>query len=408
MKRATQIAKELNIGFNTLKQYLEKLGVELDNPNQKIDDNTELIIKELNEGKTIVSVRGKIELDKPNHKIDDNTELIINELNEGKTIIPNRGKIVEYNEKETFYAEKPNYNHGIRFVNSISFIDIDDEKRPINYKKNSSKKSSHKVFNHSPKEISTSELIPPEFNVDNPYQENSIEIASDSNIFANRSTREVTFEDLATETIFSDFEAISICYGLSDGHARFIANKWFKTQEFNADVVEAHFIAMKAMEKYGTKLLSFIIGLPPLPFKALDVKEIFSELDGRKHRSNFPVVRILFENAKGNDERLQISFYTEDGEDGKVRFENVLTVRNNSTGKPIMKITRDGRIVPEPYTKNIVPIIKLFLQFSTDTERMILNYGLETGCCSICGRELTVEESIRRGIGPVCAQNTLK
>lgn len=31
-------------------------------------------------------------------------------------------------------------------------------------------------------------------------------------------------------------------------------------------------------------------------------------------------------------------------------------------------------------------------------------YGQETGNCSCCGRELTVKESIERGIGPICAE----
>lgn len=31
-------------------------------------------------------------------------------------------------------------------------------------------------------------------------------------------------------------------------------------------------------------------------------------------------------------------------------------------------------------------------------------YGRRTGNCAICGRELTVTESIERGIGPICAE----
>lgn len=31
-------------------------------------------------------------------------------------------------------------------------------------------------------------------------------------------------------------------------------------------------------------------------------------------------------------------------------------------------------------------------------------YGQETGSCACCGRELTVKESIERGIGPICAE----
>ena len=30
-------------------------------------------------------------------------------------------------------------------------------------------------------------------------------------------------------------------------------------------------------------------------------------------------------------------------------------------------------------------------------------FGVRTGMCAVCGRELTVEESVARGIGPVCA-----
>lgn len=35
-----------------------------------------------------------------------------------------------------------------------------------------------------------------------------------------------------------------------------------------------------------------------------------------------------------------------------------------------------------------------------DSERVTV---LHSGCCSRCGRELTTPESIRRGLGPVCA-----
>lgn len=31
-------------------------------------------------------------------------------------------------------------------------------------------------------------------------------------------------------------------------------------------------------------------------------------------------------------------------------------------------------------------------------------YGMRTGCCSICGRELTAEESIDSFVGPICAE----
>ena len=37
------------------------------------------------------------------------------------------------------------------------------------------------------------------------------------------------------------------------------------------------------------------------------------------------------------------------------------------------------------------------------TLQQAMEYGKVTGRCAICGRTLTVAESIERGIGPVCA-----
>lgn len=37
-----------------------------------------------------------------------------------------------------------------------------------------------------------------------------------------------------------------------------------------------------------------------------------------------------------------------------------------------------------------------------DVNKAFTNYGLQIGKCGICGKALTVPESIQRGIGPVC------
>ncbi len=69
-----------------------------------------------------------------------------------------------------------------------------------------------------------------------------------------------------------------------------------------------------------------------------------------------------------------------------------------------MKVSRSGIAVPDKNAKQIIPVLQVFARISKDTKKAFLNYGLETGECSICGRELTDSESIRRGIGPVCRQ----
>jgi hypothetical protein len=43
------------------------------------------------------------------------------------------------------------------------------------------------------------------------------------------------------------------------------------------------------------------------------------------------------------------------------------------------------------------------LEVAADPEKAAVAYGVMTGSCSCCGRELTNPESVARGIGPICA-----
>jgi uncharacterized protein DUF6011 len=44
------------------------------------------------------------------------------------------------------------------------------------------------------------------------------------------------------------------------------------------------------------------------------------------------------------------------------------------------------------------------VEAAADPEAALRAYGFKTGECGICGRELTNGESIKRGIGPICAE----
>lgn len=48
---------------------------------------------------------------------------------------------------------------------------------------------------------------------------------------------------------------------------------------------------------------------------------------------------------------------------------------------------------------------KRVLAFVADPKAAAIAYGKETGVCCVCNAELTNEESIERGIGPICAAN---
>ena len=256
-----------------------------------------------------------------------------------------------------------------------------------------------------PNEVTSEQSLPQEFSIKNPFEAEQQEIISKHDIFSNREPTTKEIQGYEIKTVFSDFEAFSICSGLDNRHAKHIAQKYFRAKDLEPDVfVEAHQIATKTLEKYGSRLLSYIITLPPLPFKAVNATQIFSELDKRRKTQDFPIIRIPYKNEKNETEKIYISYFAEKLESGRKRNDNILTIKNQTTGKRLMKVSRNGIVIPDKVAKQIVPVLQVFVRFSKDTKKAILNYGLETGECSICGRELTNSESIRRGIGPVCRQ----
>jgi hypothetical protein len=243
---------------------------------------------------------------------------------------------------------------------------------------------------------------PDEFQTDNPFAQQTIDLIQGNNLFEKRAPKVLTFNGKKLESIFSDFEAASFCAGLDDQRSRSLGRKYRESRYSEDDLIEIHTIANLALEKYGSNTLSFVLSLPALPFKAIDATQIFSELDKRKNRQSFPILRISFTNQYGYVEKIQISFYPEIVKDERIRNDDVIIVKNQTRGEQLMRITRNGSIIPQSNAKSIIPILQLFIRFSHDAKKMIINYGLETGECSICGRELTDKESIRRGMGPVC------
>jgi len=119
----------------------------------------------------------------------------------------------------------------------------------------------HKIDNEEFQVSSTNEL-PEDFNIINPFENEQQEIITEGDRFSNRQKRTITFQESAVETVFSNFEAYTICMGLDNRHAKHIARNYFKTNEqMDNEQFEAHSIAMSALDKYGGKTLSFIISL---------------------------------------------------------------------------------------------------------------------------------------------------
>lgn len=248
--------------------------------------------------------------------------------------------------------------------------------------------------------IVKSMAIPRQFYQNNPFDEDITRLISSENIFLNRREEIVQVGNDEVVSIFSDTEAFAICRGLEDSHSKTIANNYFKSEGSDTETIEAHIIAMKALEKYGEEMLMYVLSLPTLPFKSMNVKNVFTELD-KNYKKN-PTLRLLYENAKGEKEKLMVHFHSEYINGEYKTNHNVIIVKNRTTNKPLMRISRDGNVIAENKAKGIIPVMKLFLKFDADIKGYSVNYGLETGDCAVCGRPLSDELSLIRGVGPVC------
>jgi hypothetical protein len=251
--------------------------------------------------------------------------------------------------------------------------------------------------------LTVNEEVPAAFFAENIFAEKQTALLHQTSPFENRVPIVRAFGDTRIDTIFDDFEAFSICAGLEDRYARKIARQFFADEKIETDTfLYAHKSAMRQLERLGPQLLTYFISLPPLPFQAIDATQLFSEFDKRKQKQDFPVLRITYYNHENRKEKIHISFFAPKNEEGRERNENVLVVKNKTTGAMLMRVSRNGVVLPEAGAKEIVPSLLLFIRFSENVQQFIINYGIETGQCSICGRELSDLLSIKLGIGPIC------
>jgi hypothetical protein len=252
------------------------------------------------------------------------------------------------------------------------------------------------------RELYLTNELPVEFTNDNPFTAFQTDILQ--NGLRKKQASFIEYNDKKIESVFDDFEAYTICRGLNVSRATKIARDFFRDQNITTRI-EAHELAMSALKKYGWKMLSFVVRFPPLPFQSFDVKSLFTELDRKAKDTDLPVIRVAYTNEKGSPEKLELRFYVERDAHKTQVFKNVIEIKNKSTNSIVAQIARNGKIIPSEGSRNIVPIIQLFITNASNIGKLQINYGLDTGECSICGRELTDATSIKRGIGPVCIKN---
>ncbi len=199
------------------------------------------------------------------------------------------------------------------------------------------------------------------------------------------------------KTILSAEESAIICGGLEQGRAREYGRRYFAGELTENEILEMIYLANKTLEKYGPELVNFCLSLPRLPFKALNADKLFHQFDHSRTRSKLSSFRTVYKDHQNKDQRIEIKFYKEFGSN-----KEVLVVSRLKSNQRIMQVARNGNIIVEPDITDIKPILMLFQRFDSDSKKLMIHYGLETGECSRCGRLLTDPESIRQGIGPVC------
>ncbi len=345
-KLLIKVATEFNMGLTAIVEYLISKGFEVDNrPTSKITD--EMYVELLKE--FISSSRPN------NHLIQTISIPLKNTIIEDKTII-----------------EK---------INIPKFEKI----------------KSSEIEKIKPTEIE--EIIPMEiedrFDLENPYEAFIIDFIRNGIDFENRIPENRLIGGEFIETQFTDYEAFSICFGTENAILRKIGRDFFKGIISDKSLVLAHNSSMSALQKYGEQYISLIFSLPPLPFHAFDPKQLFSEMDRRKEVTERPIFRILI------DEKKYILKFHEDYSKDVISNE-IITVKDKISKQTVFYISRNGSILPMDNIKNIIPIISIFMRNVVDFKTYILNYGLESGECSVCGRTLTDPFYIKMGIGPVC------
>lgn len=239
-----------------------------------------------------------------------------------------------------------------------------------------------------------------EFAKNNPFESEIIQLFNDySNEFGNV-IQEIEFNGNKIKSVFTDFQAFTICKGLSDSKPRSIAKKYFKKNiVLIEDRYNGHLWAMETKNKYPSNVISKLFSLPELPFKAKLNNLIFEELDVRRVYNKKPIIRLSFDSFKGK--KVSISFIN--CETYGVNT-NIVQIKDIESKNVIFKLSRDGFVLPEKNAVGIIPVIRFFMRSSDHIEKAILYYGVQTGNCPICNKELTDPLSLAKGIGPVCGK----
>jgi hypothetical protein len=195
---------------------------------------------------------------------------------------------------------------------------------------------------------------------------------------------------------FLDHEAANLCSKMASAYARKVARRFSEGKKWRDEArYIIHYIANKALREYGGEMLSFIYRLRNLEFKNQTARSMLSY---KNVNTEFPSLTFMY-----GQEELTLSFYERRINDSTITRPWLWSKRQS-----IGFVDRQGIVNFDPLVgklKNFRPLLELFVEKTKLGEYKITS-GVETGKCSICGRDLKDPVSLRIGIGPVCREQS--
>lgn len=234
-----------------------------------------------------------------------------------------------------------------------------------------------------------------DFNIENPQ----LITVFTKNVF-NESVQKVThpkYKEISSH--FTDEQAKLICLKMSNKHIRHFA-KLFLTDAIDIDKItlkyQIHFLANKAIEFYGGKILTFIYELKNWTAGTTDVEVLkMNPKSVYNLYTNFPKLQV---HSYENNKSYTITFTRAYQRYGASYYP--LRITDNYTHESA-RVSIKGQLIDN--FENFIPEVAIFKETIGDSIMLYSGYDVEY--CDICGRKLEDLISIKYGRGPTCRNN---
>lgn len=191
------------------------------------------------------------------------------------------------------------------------------------------------------------------------------------------------------DSIYSDQAVSRELSDMQDEFPRKLAAEWLRRGWTPKQRTWAHFIVWRRDNPQAA---------PPPPAKVEGLTPIVAMFTQAHCKLKYP--KITFELVEPDGRKITVQL-SRAGEKSKAPG-----CINVTDGGKFGQNVYHGRINLDGTTTIANPTIAAFLaDFATDPAGKAAEYGKKSGNCCFCNRTLTVDDSLERGYGPVCAKN---